>query len=307
MFGYRREELIGSTIELLMPERFRDKHPALRTGFFAAPQARAMGAGLELYALRKDGTEFPVEISLNTLETEEGARVSSTIRDVTERKLAQRSREQLASIVDYSGDAIIGKSLDGMITHWNKGAERLYGYSSEEILGKPVSILLPADRSDELSSIITKLMHGEIFMEETVRKRKDGKLIDVALTVSPIKNSRGEVTAASLIARDISERKRLDAMFRGLLEAAPDAVVVVNGAGNIVLVNKQVEKLFGYVREELLGQAIELLVPGSGTNIRRTARFFLPIRESAAWGLAWSFTRGARMVRSSRPRSALVR
>lgn len=121
----------------------------------------------------------------------------------------------LASIVESSDDAIIGKTLDGIILSWNPGAQRIYGYSADEVIGKPISILVPPDRPDELPQLLERISQGQrIDHFETVRMRKDGKRIDVSLTISPIKDTTGKIIGASTIARDITERKRIEKELR---------------------------------------------------------------------------------------------
>jgi len=269
LFGYGRAELIGQPAKMLVSENFRDQHIHQHSRFLAAPQERPARAGLELFGLRKDGTEFPIEIRLSPLDTKAGVLVSSAIRDISDRRRTEEDLRRLASIVSCSDDAIVGKTMEGIVTSWNAAAERIYGYSASEAIGQPVTMLVPLGRSDEVLFLLERLKRGETVDHfETVRVRKDGKQVQVEVTVSPIRDALERIVGASTIARDISVRKeaekhliQMEARYRGLLEAAPDAVVVVNQDGEIVLLNFLAEKYFGYQRDELIGQKVKHIIP----------------------------------------------
>jgi PAS domain S-box-containing protein len=223
LFGYSRKELIGQPLEILVPERFRDRHPGLVASFVAAPMARSMGAGRELFGLRKNGTEVPIEIGLNPIETGGELFNLASIIDITERKRADAIQQHMAALVESADDAILTKDLDGTIRSWNPGAERLLGYRALEIIGQPITRLIPDDRQDEESMILDRIRSGQpVAHFETVRRRSNGSLVDVSLTISPIRDRAGTVVGASKIMRDITERIRAAVELRRSNQALVD-------------------------------------------------------------------------------------
>jgi phosphoserine phosphatase RsbU/P len=220
MFGYSRDEYVGHNIA----EFHEDKSAA-------AEILRRLNAGETLSdfpaRLRcKDGSLRDVVIQTNAVhENGRFVRSRTFTRDVTSQKQAQAALAYLAAIVETSEDAIIGTSLDGTILSWNHAAERMYGYRADEIKGRSLSVLSTASRSDEFRDIYEQIERGEwIARYQTVRLRKDGNLLDVALTLSPIKGAAGKVVGVSAIERDISAAKREDEQRLRLIAELQDAL-----------------------------------------------------------------------------------
>jgi PAS domain S-box-containing protein len=173
----------------------------------------------------------------------------------------------LSTVAQSSLDGIYTMTVDGVLTSWNPGAERLYGYRADEVVGRHVEVLVPDTLKPEVAGLLKQLGNGEAVRDhETVRLSKEGVERDVSLTLSPVRADAGTVVGITAIARDIGERKALEDRFRLAVEASPNGMVMVNQSGEIVLVNREVERLFGYSRDELLGASIDLLVPESSRN-----------------------------------------
>ena len=217
MFGYRRDELVGEPLETLVPESYRGVHPGHREGYFAHPGTRAMGAGLDLTGRRRDGSEFPVDISLSAIHDGDDMLVTAAVRDITDRRRAEEDLHRMAAIIEFSDDAVVSKTLEGVVTTWNPAAERLYGYAAAEVLGRPASFLVPPGQPDDVSDILQRVSRGErVEHYETRRVSKDGRLIDVSVAASPIRDARGQLVGASTIARDITEKRRAEETIREL-------------------------------------------------------------------------------------------
>jgi PAS domain S-box-containing protein len=224
LFGYTRSELLGQSIEMLIPERFRQQHESHRAKFFQAPSPRVMGAGRDLRGLRKDGKEFPVEIGLSPVKTSDGVQVMASIIDITERKRTQetlqKTHDQLTALIQASPMGITVLDPDGRVQLWNPAAERIYGWREDEVLGRPLPTI-PPDKQDEHRSFCRQVLDGHAFTTlEVVRRRKDGSLIDISLSTAALKDARGRVIGILGIMADITEHKLMERRAGRLEELA---------------------------------------------------------------------------------------
>jgi len=274
-FGYRRDELVGQPVTNIIPEGFAERLIADGVRSAADALAQQIGTGIELIALRKDGSEFPIEMMLSPLESPDGVLVTAAIRNISVRKAAEKVLAQMEGryrgLLEAAPDAMVVVDQFGEIVLLNVQAEKQFGYRRDELLGQNVKNIIPqgfAERlvADGLRSAAEALAQQIGTGIELTALRKDGSKFPIELMLSPLDGPEGVLVTAAI--RNISIRKnaerhiaQMEGRYRGLLEAAPDAMVVVNQAGEIVLLNLQAEKQFGYSRNELLGQKVTNIIP----------------------------------------------
>ena len=208
LFGYSAAESVGQPIEMIVPPEVRASEENTSFRVHRGQAARHF----ETIGLTRDGRRVPIAVSLSAVVDSEGQLIGTSriIRDMSEQTVLEQKAVRLAAIVDSSEDAIVSKDLNGIVQTWNPAAERMFGYSADEIIGRPIRLVIPADRQSEEDQVLAAIRAGGTVEHfETVRQRKDGTLIDVSLSVSPVRARDGTIVGASKIARDISEQRRL--------------------------------------------------------------------------------------------------
>jgi len=274
-FGYRRDELLGQKVTNIIPKGFAERLIADGTRTAAEALAQQIGTGIELIGRRKDGSEFPIEIMLSPLESTEGILVTAALRDITVRKDAEKHLEQMEGryrgLLEAAPDGMVVVNQSGEIVLLNARAETQFGYRRDELLGQKVTNIIPKGFAERLIADGTRTASEALAQQigtgiELIGRRKNGSEFPIEMMLSPLESTEGILVTAAL--RDITVRKdaeehleQMESRYRGLMEAAPDGMVVVNQSGDIVLLNARSETLFGYRRDELLGQKVTSIIP----------------------------------------------
>jgi PAS domain S-box-containing protein len=269
IYGYSAHEVIGQRLSILAPAGKSMEFSSLIERINRGETIDS----LEVCQVRKGGREIDVSLRISPIRTPTGE-ITGVLwlaagipdRDALER--AERNERFFSSVVSSADEAIMSKDVNGLVTTWNPGAERIFGYTAQEMIGKPMSILLTPDHPDEEQQILDRVRHGErIEHYETQRKRKDGRVIDVSITILPIRDGMGRVIGAASVARDIRERKRLEKAERdqlflaAIISSAEDAIISKDVQGIVTSWNRAAEKIFGYKADEMIGQSITKIIP----------------------------------------------
>ncbi|GAA4086686.1 PAS domain S-box protein [Mucilaginibacter panaciglaebae] len=263
MFGYTEAEAVGQHISLIIP------HDRLDEETFIIRQVKK-GEKVDHFKTirrKKNGDLIPISLTVSPIRNNSGKIIgaSKIARDISEQEEAYEKQAMLAAIVATSDDAIVSKTIKGIITSWNPAAERLFGYSEKEAIGKHISLIIPPDRLGEEDMIISNITKGKkIDHFETMRMTKDGRQIPISLTISPILSPTGEIIGASKVARDISDKKAASekqAVLAAIVGTSDDTILSKTLDGIITSWNKAAERMFGYTEEEAIGQHISLIIP----------------------------------------------
>ncbi|MCE1247308.1 MAG: PAS domain S-box protein, partial [Firmicutes bacterium] len=259
LFGWGREELEGKSVEVLMPLRFHEKHVQHRSGYMENPLQRVMGKGLILSAIKKDGSEFPVEISLSYTDTSTGPLVMAHVFDISERVKQEEKLKEQSQIIDQIHDGIIGFNTNKIITSWNKGAERLFEFSSEEMIGKDISTLFAEWGTAYLDqNILNTTLNESSLVVETLMMKKSGNSFPAQLNISVTHDRldfiNGFIVYVTDITRTVASEDSLrknEAILNDFLDNVSEMIQIVGADGKIIYVNKYWREKMGYSLDEI--------------------------------------------------------
>jgi PAS domain S-box-containing protein len=275
IFGYPAEEVIGKNVKMLMPQPYHREHDSYIGNYLRTGQAKIIGTGREVVGQRKDGSTFPMELAISEFRLADGRYFTGIVRDITARKRAEaelrEAEERMRSVVNYVVDGIISINAQGIITTFNRAAQTIFGYAAEEVTGKNVKILMPEPYRGEHDNYIGNYLHTAVAKiigigREVTGRRKDGSTFPMELAISEFRLGDGRYFTG--IVRDITERKRAEKelreaeeRMRSVVNHVVDGIITIDERGSIESFNPAAEKVFGYLRSEVLHRNVKMLMP----------------------------------------------